>query len=240
MYTIYALCYQVREALFSSLASMELFDGSEVRVLDIFSGSGSIGLEALSRGLSTDIIVLILKETEPYIVIGKIAVHKHRNITFIVKCALFYVVSINILLVWLGASHATFVDMSSECISTALRNAHTCGFSQRANSACASALDALRAPQKHNLHGTYDLITLTPPYEEVVYADLIDAVCTSPLIKENTIVVIEYPEEMCKLPYILGDNKLFGVRNRKYGRTVLAIYVYRPGRKFDLRPNEFV
>lgn len=41
---------QVKEALFSSLASMDLFDGSEVRVLDIFSGSGSIGLEALSRG----------------------------------------------------------------------------------------------------------------------------------------------------------------------------------------------
>lgn len=130
--------------------------------------------------------------------------------------------------------------MSAECISTAMRNARTCSFSQQASSACASALDVLRAPHKHNLQGTYDLITLTPPYEEVVYAELIDAVCTTSLIKENTIVVIEYPEEMGKLPYILGDNKLFGVRNRKYGRTVLAIYVYRPGRKFDLRPYEFV
>ncbi|MEO6604102.1 MAG: RsmD family RNA methyltransferase, partial [Aeromicrobium sp.] len=40
---------RVREAMFSSLQS-ELggFDG--VRVLDLFAGSGALGLEALSRG----------------------------------------------------------------------------------------------------------------------------------------------------------------------------------------------
>lgn len=130
--------------------------------------------------------------------------------------------------------------MSSECTSTALRNAHTCGFSQKVSTACTSALDALQHPHRHNIQGTYDLITLTPPYEEVDYSDLISAVCNSSLVKENTIVVIEYPEEMDKLKYVLGDNQLFGVRNRKYGRTVLAVYVFRPGRKFDLRPDEFV
>lgn len=41
---------QVREALFSSLNSMHIFEGGNCRVLDVFSGSGSVGLEALSRG----------------------------------------------------------------------------------------------------------------------------------------------------------------------------------------------
>jgi 16S rRNA G966 N2-methylase RsmD len=40
----------VREALFSTLKFVDAFEDGSTRVLDIFSGSGSIGLEALSRG----------------------------------------------------------------------------------------------------------------------------------------------------------------------------------------------
>ena len=141
-----------------------------------------------------------------------------------------------------GADHATFVDMSPDCISTALRNAQHCGFSAahgQYSGCCASALDALRQPHLHGLRGTYDLITLTPPYLEVVYDELLEAVCNTPLVAENTVVVVEYPANMGQLPYIIGGDKLFGVRNRKYGRTVLAVYVYRPTRKFDMRPDEF-
>lgn len=61
----------MREALFSSLAAMELFDGGEVRVLDVFSGSGSIGLEALSRGswhcLAADCIIPRIVQTQQYV-----------------------------------------------------------------------------------------------------------------------------------------------------------------------------
>ena len=44
---------RVREALFSTLAAQlgERFEGS--RVLDLFAGSGSLGLEALSRGAAS-------------------------------------------------------------------------------------------------------------------------------------------------------------------------------------------
>lgn len=45
---------RVREALFSILSSQGVFSsrllGPELRVLDLFAGSGSLGLEALSRG----------------------------------------------------------------------------------------------------------------------------------------------------------------------------------------------
>ena len=39
---------RVREALFSALHSIDLLEGA--RVLDLFAGSGALGLEALSRG----------------------------------------------------------------------------------------------------------------------------------------------------------------------------------------------
>ena len=41
---------KVREALFSTLVFVGAFEGNSTRFLDVFSGSGSIGLEALSRG----------------------------------------------------------------------------------------------------------------------------------------------------------------------------------------------
>jgi len=178
---------KVREALFSTLGHVGIFDANVTRVLDVFSGSGSVGLEALSR----------------------------------------------------GAKHCTFVDMSSDCTSTALRNAVTCGFEGRATAVTARAEDVLNDPKRYGLVEPYGLISITPPYEEVVYQQLIDAVCSSPLVCEDTLVVIEYPVEMGTLPQILGRDKLFGIRNRKYGRTVLGLYVYRPSKQYDMRPAEF-
>ncbi len=46
---------RVREALFSSLATHVDLDGS--RVLDLFAGTGAVGLEALSRGASAAVLV---------------------------------------------------------------------------------------------------------------------------------------------------------------------------------------
>lgn len=42
---------RVREAVFSSLVSMGAVDGA--RVLDLFAGTGALGIEALSRGAAT-------------------------------------------------------------------------------------------------------------------------------------------------------------------------------------------
>lgn len=178
---------KVREAVFSTLDHIGLFDGNTTRVLDMFSGSGSVGLEALSR----------------------------------------------------GAAHCTFVDLAPNCIETSLANAKDCGFEGQASSVCARAEDMLLNPAQYDVLEAYDLISITPPYQEVSYKELIDAVCDSPIIESGTIVLIEYPEEMGSLPPILGDDKLYGVRNRRYGRTVLAIYVYRPSSRIDMRPDEF-
>ena len=103
----------------------------------------------------------------------------------------------------------------------------------------ASGEEVLSSPAKFGLTEPYSLVSITPPYEEVIYNTLIDAVCNSPLVVEDTLVIIEYPVEMGTLPYVLGGDKLFGVRNRRYGRTVLGLYVYRPNKKYDMRADEF-
>lgn len=46
---------RVRESLFSSLAALGVLDGA--RVLDVFAGSGALGLEALSRGAARAVFV---------------------------------------------------------------------------------------------------------------------------------------------------------------------------------------
>jgi 16S rRNA (guanine966-N2)-methyltransferase len=46
---------RAREALFSSLGSLLDFDGA--RVLDLYAGSGALGLEALSRGAASAVFV---------------------------------------------------------------------------------------------------------------------------------------------------------------------------------------
>ncbi|MGQ0467227.1 MAG: 16S rRNA (guanine(966)-N(2))-methyltransferase RsmD [Sporichthyaceae bacterium] len=46
---------RMREAMFSTLASLGALDGA--RVLDLYAGSGAVGLEALSRGASETLFV---------------------------------------------------------------------------------------------------------------------------------------------------------------------------------------
>merc|ERR1719409_1188365 len=138
---------KVREALFSTLVSLGVFRAPrQVRHMDAFCGSGSVGVEALSRG---------------------------------------------------GAG-CVFVDLSPDA-----RNAETCGFSQKYETCprdVAAALndEALRGPG-------LDLLTLTPPYEEVDYDDLMAAVASSPLLNADCVVVVESPVERGKPPFRIGE-----------------------------------
>jgi 16S rRNA (guanine966-N2)-methyltransferase len=48
---------RVREALFSILTSRGTFDDEPARVLDLYAGTGALGLEALSRGAASAVFV---------------------------------------------------------------------------------------------------------------------------------------------------------------------------------------
>jgi 16S rRNA G966 N2-methylase RsmD len=106
--------------------------------------------------------------------------------------------------------------------------------------ACVSSL--LEQPRRYGLDAPFELISLTPPYEEVSYAELMGALASSELVAEDTLVVVEYPVELGCFPPTLADGKLVGLRNRRYGRTVLALYVCRPSGRLALEPfsEEFV
>jgi 16S rRNA (guanine966-N2)-methyltransferase len=186
---------KVKEALFSTLNGFGVFDEPNVRVLDLFSGSGSVGIESLSR----------------------------------------------------GASCAVFVDFAPECVAVAEKNAAWCGFGHENGyedtfGVCARVDAVLENPAQFGLHKPFDLITVTPPYEEVVYSKLTTQLGDSPLVAEDTIVVLEYPTELGSLPPTIGKQRLVGVRNRRYGRTVLGIYVCNPSGKWllDIRSEEFI
>lgn len=192
---------KVREALFSTLYSFGVYDSASTstssvstkcRHLDVFAGSGSVGLESLSR----------------------------------------------------GATEAVFVDFAQNCCDVISKNVEKCGFEGKGLARQSDALVALRDPASVGIEGTFQIISITPPYEEVIYADLIEAVANSPLLDEDTIVVIEYPVELGCLPHSIENGKLIGLRNRKYGRTVIGIYVHRPsGRLNDAaesKPEEFI
>ena len=192
---------KVKEAVYSTFTSFGLYsDRLATRHLDIFSGSGSVGLESLSR----------------------------------------------------GASHCTFVDLARNCCETCQKNIDWCEFGedpQMTRVVNTDALTALLDPVSVGIPAgfTYNLVTLCPPYEEIVYADLLEAVANSPCVTEDTVILIEYPVELGCLPHVItreDGGALIGVRNRKYGRTVIAMYVVNPTGRLDSsaesRPEEFV
>jgi 16S rRNA (guanine966-N2)-methyltransferase len=204
---------KVREALYSTLQSFELYD-YPLRHLDLFAGSGSVGLESLSR----------------------------------------------------GASHCTFCDLSPDCCNAIERNIQWCQFgSGNSNDdgddtkgestttttqvVCGDVLKLLREPTSVGLladEKPYQVITICPPYEEVMYGDLMDAVSGSSLVEDDTIVVLEYPVELWgDLPHVYAGSAttMVGIRNRKYGRTVIAMYICNPTGKIEnaeSRPEEFI
>jgi 16S rRNA (guanine966-N2)-methyltransferase len=189
---------KVREAVYSSLTSFGLYDYS-VRHLDLFSGSGSVGLESLSR----------------------------------------------------GAKHCTFCDLSPDCCAAIERNIGWCQFDgddHTTQVVLSDVLQLLRDPVGAGIPEgeTFGIVTICPPYEEVVYGDLLEAVADSPVTTDDTIVLVEYPVELWgDIPHVFqGESTtMVGIRNRKYGRTVIAMYICNPSGKIenaDSRPEEFV
>ena len=143
-----------------------------------------------------------------------------------------------------GAWHTTFVDMSNDCCGACEENIARCGFDTwnegglgtgiadegepRARVVCADAFRALRQPESVGIPpgSKYDLLTLCPPYEEIVYSELLEAAANSVLVTEDTVILVEYPIELGCLPHVIGREDggvLVGVRNRRYGRTVSVV-----------------
>jgi 16S rRNA (guanine966-N2)-methyltransferase len=191
---------KVREAVFSTFQSFGLYDANickDLNHLDIFSGSGSVGIESLSR----------------------------------------------------GAKFCTFIDLAPDCCDCVTQNLDTLGFDKKGLVLQSDAIHALQNPYKIGIPQDlkFNLITICPPYEEVVYGDLLEAVAQSDIVTDDTVVMVEYPIELGCLPHVIAarnNGVMLGIRNRKYGRTVIAIYIINPSGKLldsaSSRPEEFM
>ena len=278
---------KVKEAVFSTFYSLGLYDdnvnvnvndnysGKRIRYLDIFSGSGSVGLESLSRGATHCTFVDLSDDC---------CAAAARNMEWCFGTT--------------SSSRGTTASSSSSSSSSSNGNNNsinnksrsgipiqnyndkedetatstTTPLSKTFQIVCADYLQALRDPASVGMDPhqvPYHIVTLCPPYEEVVYADLLEAVANSPLIGEDTVVLVEYPIELKTLPHVIrrtavvsdddddvtrdcmgssstgsaGPGALIGIRNRKYGRTVIAMYVCNPTGRLqgaESRPEEFV
>ena len=240
---------KVREAVYSTFKSFGVYDDPiGPRHLDLFSGSGSVGLESLSRGASHCTFCDLSQDC-----CGAI----QRNIEWCQFDTSGDASSID------SHNNESKADLSGKKgkKKNPKRQYH---HKTTTNVVCADVLQLLRQPTSVGLSvadpalDAFDIITICPPYEEVVYADLLDATVTSPLVKEDTIVLIEYPVELWgDIPHVYrssssgGDDNganerekvLIGIRNRKYGRTVIAMYICNPSGKYenaDSRPEEFI
>eukprot|EP00922_Rhytidocystis_sp_ex-Travisia-forbesii_P059407 GHVS01088097.1.p1 GENE.GHVS01088097.1~~GHVS01088097.1.p1 ORF type:complete len:432 (-),score=75.02 GHVS01088097.1:381-1676(-) len=118
---------KVKGSIFSMLSRLGMFDsGANIRVLDLYSGSGSVAIEALSR----------------------------------------------------GAAQATLVDNSQDCCETAGYNMEMCRFDGRI--VRATVEEVLRFPAMFSLYEPFDLVFACPPYQEVVYGQLIQVRAIAP------------------------------------------------------------
>lgn len=167
----------VRGAVFSMISSLHGSPGGlpeNTRWLDLFAGTGAVGIEALSR----------------------------------------------------GAGEAHFVEMSPWVINNCLHpNLERCGVDGAAVVHTGRVEDFLRRASgtPRFAGGAFDFVSCCPPYEAVSYPEVLELLSESPLLHENTILLVEYPKKVTgEIPLMVGS--LVKLRDRRYGRTLVAVY----------------
>ena len=128
---------RIKETLFNIMAPY--IPGSEF--LDLFSGSGGIGIEAISR----------------------------------------------------GAERAYFVDNSRSAIKVIQENLNHTHFTEQAEVIGYDAVSAIRMLEAK--HGAFDVIFMDPPYDNELEKEVLYALAGSPLVNEDTLIVIESSKE---------------------------------------------
>ncbi|CAA9989827.1 N6-adenine-specific methylase, putative [Plasmodium knowlesi strain H] len=170
---------KVKESLFSILSHLGIFSNSTMNVLDVFSGSGNLGIECISRDIA----------------------------------------------------HVTFVDLSLNSCKTIYENLKLCNINLSYNQIIrADAMELLKNPLKFHIGEKFHLAFFTPPYEQIVYSELIQNISSSELFDRDSLVFIEYPKEIEMLPQRVYN--MIGLRNRKFGRTYFALYVLNSSGKY--------
>lgn len=240
---------RVREALFNQVSAMHLWDDRSVRVLDLFSGTGSLGIEALSRGAAECIFVDSSKECVDC-AIANAWLSGFMDHEEAAKGPMNQRVEAETgpLLMVGGPRAQVQIELHKAQVARAPVGAIQ-----------ADVFDMLADPEKYGLiNRTFNLIVCSPNFNEVSYRQLCTALAKSDLLERDGLVCIEYPRELGVLPPVLcapfddpddmddiaaGIPVLHGLRNREYGSCMLAIYCKLPtgarGTAGEPRPWEF-
>eukprot|EP00933_Yihiella_yeosuensis_P006896 TRINITY_DN111720_c0_g1_i1.p1 TRINITY_DN111720_c0_g1~~TRINITY_DN111720_c0_g1_i1.p1 ORF type:complete len:521 (-),score=83.35 TRINITY_DN111720_c0_g1_i1:112-1674(-) len=240
---------EVKQAIFNQVTSMHLFADRSVRVLDLFSGTGALGVEALSRGATECIFVDTRKECIDCSIANawlagfmehEDAARGPLNERAKAETAPLMMVG--------GPRAQVQIELHRAQVARSPVGAIT-----------ADAIELLNDPEKFGLmNRSFNLILVSPPFNEISYRQLCTALAKTELLERDGLVAIEYPRELGVLPPVLcapfedpddaddvaaGVPTLYGVRNRRYAQQMLAIYSKLPtgarGSVGEPRPWEF-
>lgn len=141
------------------------------RWLDLYSGTGSVGIEAISRG-----------------------------------CA-----------------EVHFVEMDPWVVEKVLRpNIKHTGFEEQSIIHMVRVEAFLEQSEKTNCKfGSFDYISVTPPYQTVDYSVLMGQLSRSSLVGKDAFILVEHPQNI-----VMHDScgSLVKIVDKRYGRTLLAVY----------------
>ncbi|PFH37351.1 hypothetical protein BESB_038090 [Besnoitia besnoiti] len=227
---------KVKEALFDMLRRMGVFGfigEPHLRVLDLFSGSGALSIEAFSRGAQRALLTdSSLDSCEAAAVNVKYCGVADRSC--IVRA------SVEELLL-APERFANLPDRLVQQTQLLRRIRGICEDAKKtatasppvgltANTRLLKRLveEAATTERELGKMHTYGLVFLCPPYTKVVYKDLIQLLLDCCIVGDDAIVAVEYPKEIGCLPYVIKSDTssagLVGLRNRAYGRTCIAVY----------------
>ena len=98
------------------------------------------------------------------------------------------------------SSLSVYESQVENFISNATALAARSSSSASSSSASSSAAGALASPSadasNYSSLGTFDFVSVCPPYKKVDYVDMLDNLSKSPLISGSSYVMIEFPSEV--------------------------------------------
>ncbi|MHB1415546.1 MAG: RsmD family RNA methyltransferase [Chloroflexota bacterium] len=121
-----------------------------------------------------------------------------------------------------GAAFASLVEASQAACRIIRRNLKETGLEAKAHLHCVTVQSALREDSVLRTEGSYDIITLDPPYADPALAGVVEAVAASALVHQNTLVVVEHSRRVALEDEYEG---LARIRERTHGDTTVSIYV---------------
>ncbi len=193
---------RLKTSLFNILSAYG-FEG--IRVLDLYAGSGSLGIEMLSRGADwTDFV-------EQNASVCRI-IADNLNTTKLTDCARVYNMPVGR---FLSTRSKRLRDQGS-----GIRDQN-----EESQIPTPDPRSLIPDPYRVNPNTEYDIIILDPPYADPAISDTMQAIALSPLLAQNGLVVIGHANRV-KLADEYGNGRIQRVRHRAMGDSAFSIYEY--------------